>query len=362
MPIPGFVCNHGVILACDTAIVAAAAAFDPRNSQINGGTIFGFGGILLRKDPDVLSDVSLRNTGVLLAENCASHSFDENGQDSFINSGEICGPIDTGGFDDAIINRGVIERDILMGAGDDIFNNSQGAEGPMIVDLGDGADRTVFGAAEEVAFTAAGTDKADYSFARAVRIELLAQATNAGGAFGDVVEEFAALWGSDRGNDTLLGDSVSMTILGKGGNDFIDGRAGLDTIDGGLGNGTIMGGLGADRLTGGLGNDAFVIRSLTEAVDNIRDFHAVLGDDDQIWLSLSLGTGLNGAAITAAQFLSTTNHTALGAEDRIIYDKVHHTLWCDSDATGAQAAILIASFFGNSRVTFQDLHFFSDEI
>lgn len=64
------------------------------------------------------------------------------------------------------------------------------------------------------------------------------------------------------------------TLSGLGGPDTIDGGLGNDIISGGDGNDLLYGSNGFDTVTGGLGNDAFVFRSIGEAVDSITDFSA----------------------------------------------------------------------------------------
>jgi len=77
-------------------------------------------------------------------------------------------------------------------------------------------------------------------------------------------------------NATLLG-AYKHTFTGNGSNNLITGSNYADTINGGSGNDIIIGGGGADTLTGGAGSDLFVIRSMDEGGDVIKDFKS--GED-----------------------------------------------------------------------------------
>lgn len=71
--------------------------------------------------------------------------------------------------------------------------------------------------------------------------------------------------GNDRlygfhGNDSLIGGFGNDIIEGQGGADSLDGNAGNDKLAGGPGNDVLNGGIGADRLDGGAGVDFLVSR------------------------------------------------------------------------------------------------------
>ncbi len=73
-------------------------------------------------------------------------------------------------------------------------------------------------------------------------------------------------------NDLLFGDKGNDRLLGGNGRDGLSGRTGDDVLVGGNGNDILAGGQGADDLTGGRGRDMFTYKSLSDAVDTIRDF------------------------------------------------------------------------------------------
>ncbi|MCB0257386.1 MAG: calcium-binding protein, partial [Anaerolineae bacterium] len=62
-------------------------------------------------------------------------------------------------------------------------------------------------------------------------------------------------FGSQGGDDTLLGNAGSDMVYGEDGNDTVFGGGGFDLVDGGTGNDSVYGGGGIDTLLGGAGND-----------------------------------------------------------------------------------------------------------
>ncbi len=89
----------------------------------------------------------------------------------------------------------------------------------------------------------------------------------------------------DNGNNTLTGTAANDVLNGLGGNDTLNGGAGDDTLNGGEGNDTLNGGANNDTLNGGEGADTLS----DDQGNNIQDG----GGGDDIFLSVSLGTGLD---------------------------------------------------------------------
>jgi Ca2+-binding RTX toxin-like protein len=123
---------------------------------------------------------------------------------------------------DRIINTGLIEGNVDLGGGLDVYN---GAGGKIV--------GTVFGGTGNDSLT--------------------------GGAFADIFK---------GGNDV-------DTLLGGGGDDQLKGDAGDDSVGGGAGNDTLNGGAGVDSMDGGLGNDSYT-------VDNFDDVVIDSGGIDQV--------------------------------------------------------------------------------
>jgi len=63
-----------------------------------------------------------------------------------------------------------------------------------------------------------------------------------------------AVQGTERGNDTIIGNHLDNWIAGYGGNDYFWGAAGNDVLIGGSGRDQFFGGLGADRIYLGRGH------------------------------------------------------------------------------------------------------------
>ncbi|MEH6524265.1 hypothetical protein [Sulfitobacter sp.] len=77
----------------------------------------------------------------------------------------------------------------------------------------------------------------------------------ASGAGNDRFWGFENFYGSNIGDDFLVGNFNANRIIGFGGNDSIRGETGDDDLLGMQGNDTLLGGDGADTLTGGHGDD-----------------------------------------------------------------------------------------------------------
>lgn len=164
-----------------------------------------------------------------------------------------------------------------------------------------------------------------------------------GGAGNDQLE------GGD-GNDQLYGGDGNDKLTGGAGNDSVYGGNGNDKLDGGDGNDLLAGGLGNDVLAGGTGNDYFVFNEGNFAaigIDKIKDFTS---GADKLWFDLDVYTAL--AGITADNF--TTAKTG-DADDVLIY--TGGKLYYDADASGTEAAVLIAQVKG---LQFGDLAFGTD--
>jgi len=93
---------------------------------------------------------------------------------------------------------------------------------------------------------------------------------NAISSFGDVLEGFENINGSNNLNSPNLG---ADNLSGNSGINTLNGQAGDDTLNGEGGDDTIIGGLGNDILIGGEGADTFVFNE-GDGIDNIVDFEA----------------------------------------------------------------------------------------
>ncbi|WP_297324796.1 hypothetical protein [Nitrosomonas sp.] len=139
----------------------------------------------------------------------------------------------------------------------------------------------------------------------------------------------SAINGSGNGSvNNLVGNSAANQLNGAGGN---------DTLDGGTGNNT---------LTGGIGQDTFKLTSAGH-IDAITDFIVA---DDTIQLENAVFTALTTPGTLAVGQLKVGTQ-ALDANDFVVYNNVTGALLYDADASGAGAAVQIATLSAGLALT-----------
>ncbi|MBW6398606.1 endonuclease/exonuclease/phosphatase family protein [Roseomonas sp. HJA6] len=145
------------------------------------------------------------------------------------------------------------------------------------------------------------------------------------------------------GHDTLSGLGGDDLLAGGVGDDLLLGGDGNDLLRSAAGNDTLAGGVGADTLIAGGGADVFRYGSAAEGGDHIHAFEWRI---DVIEVSAGgFGGGLvAGQALEAGQFTTSNLGLASGTEAQFIWEKDAKTLWWDADGTGAEAAVMIATF------------------
>jgi Ca2+-binding RTX toxin-like protein len=200
--------------------------------------------------------------------------------------------------DDILINTGLLVGTADLGAGNDLFEGT------------DGAGTGIWGIRGGV-----GND------------------TLRGGIEADLMN-------GDAGDDLLQGRDGVDTLNGGDGNDRISGMGGSDTVIGGAGNDrllgfndddTLDGGTGADKISGGQGRDVFLFNTIAEiglaanARDEITDFDA---RDDQIDLS----------SIGGLTFIKSQAFGSVAGQVR--FDPTKAELQIDLNGDGAADAIL----------------------
>lgn len=158
--------------------------------------------------------------------------------------------------------------------------------------------------------------------------------------------------GGNWQNNVIIGNSGNNLLYGGDGNDTLSGRAGVDQIygddgddvlNGGDGDDFLWGGAGIDRLIGGAGADkfGFVAMDLPTGRDIITDFQA---GEDMIALDKAAFGGTPSSPpqpLDPSAFIVGTK--ALTAEQRIIYDEKRGNLYFDTDGSGPEAAVHLAT-------------------
>jgi Ca2+-binding RTX toxin-like protein len=185
-----------------------------------------------------------------------------------INHGTLTAPVNAVlglAGNETVINRGIVNGDVVLGAGNDIFDGRHGQLNSAV--HGGVGDDTFIVNDPDIALVeldGEGTDlvKAASGFTLPDFIEnlTLLGGGNHRGIGNDLANTIAGnlgdnVLGGRLGNDTISGGDGDDRAYGGGGNDSLLGDDGHDTLAGGLGADRLEGGDGDDRLNGGDGND-----------------------------------------------------------------------------------------------------------
>lgn len=326
------VSNAGAIHASLSAIRLDGGVGTSTHSILNSGTMSA--GFAIRGEASLLSNLRL------------------------VNSGEMIG---TGGWAilledasvtaDVVINSGLLDGNVSLGGGTDLYDGRGGCLVLGVIGGGAGGDRVRPGLAEEVFDGGSGSDLVDFrGGGGAVEIALDGAWDASGWAEGDVFTGF----------ERVTGTRFADRIGGDAGANVLSGMAGVDTLFGQGGGDTLAGGAGADSLTGGAGSDTFQYLRLADGGDRISDFSsAAAGNDDRFLISASgFGGGLAAGALQAGRFRSRVDNAAQDGDDRFIFRTTDRSLWFDVDGTGEAAAILVATLQDGASMTAGDIVLF----
>lgn len=229
---------------------------------------------------------------------------------TFTNEGTLRGDVRLSSVDNRLVNSGLIDGNVELGAGYDLYDGRAGTlAAGRVVRGGDGGDRILGGAGGELLLGEEGDDDLfggegsdtlngglgadridgegglDFVSYEGLTVGISYSALTGqigGGGGGDTIAGFETL-GGGAGNDTLAGGNGDDAFLGSSGDDLITGgasgrnylwggdgadyiaggdqfdnthgNAGSDTIRGGGGDDWVIGGKDADRLYGEAGAD-----------------------------------------------------------------------------------------------------------
>ncbi|MCF3639361.1 hypothetical protein LXM94_05205 [Rhizobium sp. TRM95111] len=265
--------NAGSVVGESFGVIIGGINDTTTSSIVNSGTITGKNDDGITRFNPSTEKLTIFNTGTI---NGDVFAFDANGTTAV----------------EEIRNKGLMNGDIDLEGGNDLFNTAGGGKIVGTVFGGDGID------------------------------------TLKGGNFKDFFDGGA---GDDIMNGALLHDTL-------------DGGAGNDTIKGGKGKDTLIGGLDKDILTGGLGRDLFVFETINDSKqvpaqrDLITDFFR--GQADKIDLSL-IDASTSTAGDQAFTFLGKDAFS--GEEGQVRYKIVGGQTRVLADLDGDEVADLVFS-------------------
>jgi len=338
----------------------------PGSSDVrNSGYISGVNGIFSQE-----GDVTVTNSGRIIGETEIGINIQAGTQGSIIaNSGTIRGAstaIVTGSGDDEVSNSGVIDGNIFMNSGGDVFDGRQGTVNGTV--YGGAGDDTYIVDDKTLTLSEANGEGTDLVISETgwrlgdnfENLTLIGNG-NIRGVGNDLDNEITGNMGANRlrgkagddtlngagGNDKLKGNRGDDQLNGGSGDDILRGNLGNDTLSGGDGDDRLIGGKGKDALTGGEGEDVFVFNRVGHSLkgvdfDTVSDFQA---GEDRIDLS-----GLN----LDLKFIGTSGLSGTGdAEVRLRVTGAKTTVQVDQDGDGTyDMRIDLTSSFGLTEADF----------
>jgi Ca2+-binding RTX toxin-like protein len=245
---------------------AAVYVWGGRSTVDNHGTIRGPGFALAVGGSDPTGTSTVNNTGLIEGGAGIERLIGATGVIVVHNSGEIRATIgggysyqgDAGDARDIIENSGIMHGSVILGAGDDSYDGSNGVidafvggtnigfvDGGLGLDVlkgGAASDHLIGGDGNDVLFGGAGADK----------------------LFGDADDD--EIHGGADG-DTISGGSGADTLFGDAGKDELEGGAQADKLFGGDGDDDLDGGAQADVMFAGAGNDRYHVDDAGDVVD-----------------------------------------------------------------------------------------------
>ncbi len=247
------------------------------NSSTNGSLI-NFGTVTATS-PDSFStamtvtfdvDVAhLENHGTLVGNSVIEGTVDiqSSGSVYFLNTGTVtslsAAYMSSSSANDTVVNTGLIQGDVNLGTGVDLFAGPGGTVNGRLL-AGGGNDDIRISGSDDWVHGGAGTDVlyTDGDAMALYQIETVRLLGTEGVAVGG--DATATTYYGSLGNDVVAAGDGADIIHGRGGNDELHGDLGDDTIRGGAGDDEIHGGEGLDRLIGDADADVYVFASTSE--------------------------------------------------------------------------------------------------
>ena len=294
--------NHGTITASGNTNAVAIGVrpdpFGPLDLSVNYGTISGERGVSIYAVTGGVVTTRFDNYGTLIGTDesafvayqqatffrnfgeVTGHVLTENmGDNTFHNHGTVGGDFSSLDGVDTVLNTGLFDGDIYLGAGNDVFRGVGGTvTGTVFGEAGndtfyvDQADVLIDGGAD---FDTVNT-RADFVSAGGNEVITLRGSDNID-ATGD---DLANVINGNNGNNILIGGLGADSIQGSSGDDTLSGGDENDRLRGGNGEDVLNGGAGRDDMFGGLGADVFAFTDTTHSGttgatrDRIFDFQA----------------------------------------------------------------------------------------
>ncbi len=309
--------NNGTISSTSTGVKMLAGDSTVGQYLFNTGTISGAGNGVEIAPYGVTSHIV--NSGVIVGGNTYG-VVSGRATDAVLeiwNTGTIIGPLKSfvgntddgsGTSSDRVYNSGVMQGDIDLRSGDDIYDGRGGTlKGTVFGGLGDDLYIIDDAGIQLVERAGEGNDevRATVSY-----------------ALGDNFETLALIGAGDING---IGNGEANTITGNAGDNHLRGKGGLDVVSGGDGDDLIFGGIGRDALDGGNGDDTLRGGRSNDTLAGGNDDDTLRGgrDDDR----LNGGTGddiLIGG-------LGGDDLTGGSGKDRFVFNRVNDSNITDND-------------------------------
>lgn len=240
---------------------------------INTGSLSGTTAIIMIGN----GALSVNNSGTLTAT-AGIAIQKQQGSGTVINGGTITGDVLFGAGFDRVDNTGLIDGDITLSFGNDVYTSTPSGSVSGTIYGGGGQDKLTTHT-DDVLFGGQGDD----SFF----INHSAAQTNGGDGIDTITTSVD--FNLDASSENLVianetgqrgeGNALDNTLTGDTGADVLLGHAGADIIYGHNGHDTLFGNDGKDRLFGGNGNDYLKGHAANDSLTGAKGNDTLLGND-----------------------------------------------------------------------------------